>query len=133
MRAMELQGLNSAIKRSFASWADESQKYTGMWQRISADTRAIAFDAIDEMNVHKPGFFEVWWATNHNRYIRRPKVTQKESQLLFEIFYAYLSAFSRGELLAAEEAAAEAAQEDEDEEPQREVIAPSRTKTRGRR
>jgi len=100
--ALDLQGLRNAIKRSLTEWASHHGVYKDMWARMAPDTRSIAFDAIDEMGAHKPGTFEVWWATHHNRYVRRPGCTQKQMSLLHEVFFAYLGAFARGELLSGD-------------------------------
>jgi hypothetical protein len=124
MQGIQLHGLHAAIKRSFVRWSREHPKYSEMFSRISEDTLAIAFDAIDEMTLHKPGMMEVWWATNHNRYVRRPKITQKETQLLFEIFYNYLGAFARGEL---------SGDGGDNEDSEREEAPAPRKKIRGRR
>lgn len=99
--AVELQGMRTAIKHSLVEWANRHPTYKPLWNRVTEDVRKIALDAIDEMDQHKPGYYEVWWATNHNRYIRRPDYSQKQLALLHEVFYAYLSAFSSGRLITS--------------------------------
>lgn len=96
--ALDLQGLHTALKRSFVDWSSKHPKYGALWKKINENTVQIAFDAIEEMKAHKPGYFEVWWAVNHNRYIRRKEMTQKQLILLHEVFHAYLAWLARSKL-----------------------------------
>ena len=127
--ALDLSGLQAALKRAFILWAKGEPRYAPLFRRITPDTLQVAFDALDEMQVAKPGYFEVWWATNHNRYVRRPGVTQRQLSLLHEVFFAFLSRLARGELTPDDGAETDVEKVEGNADEER---APRR-KTKGRR
>lgn len=116
----EINGLQNSLKRTFVTWAEGHPKWSLVYKKIPREVVAIAFDALAEMRSIKPGTFEVWWAENHNRYIRRVGVTQMALQRLHEVFYHFLSAFARGELNGKKSAPKED-ERTEDEKPARKL------------
>ena len=89
-------GADRAIfSKSFNRWASKSV-YRKLIKKLSRAALKVAYTALVEMDTIKPGTYDTWWATHHNRFIR--KVTQRELILIHECMYHYLTAFARGEL-----------------------------------
>lgn len=100
--AVEMSGMTQALMRAFQTWAKPHPKYARFVVAFSDPMRDILCDAFSELQDDryrlKPAGWEVWWATHHNRYIRRTGVTQKELLRVHEVMYHFLTAFARGEL-----------------------------------
>ena len=84
------------LKVSLEKWGKNNEKYRKLYKDISKGAKSIAFKFFEESPIIKPGSYEIWWATNHNRFIK--DVKQRELNLLHEILYNFLSEFARGEL-----------------------------------
>jgi hypothetical protein len=95
--ALNLQGVSAAIKRSFLQWVSKS-KYAQWYADFSEDIKEIIDCAITEVQPLKPGAYDMWWACNHNRWIRKPGVKQAELQRMHEMLFPFLLAFARGSL-----------------------------------
>ncbi len=92
----EIQALTGALKLALDTWGKKSPKYSGLYKALPRDVLEIAHKALEEMTVIKPGSWEIWWATQHMRFIGSFK--QMHLMILHEIMYHFLSAFARGEL-----------------------------------
>jgi hypothetical protein len=103
--ALNLQGLTAAIKRSFLKWL-ASSRYAQVYADLSDEVKEIIDVALSEVQPLKPGQYDLWWACNHNRWIRNPGVMQQELQRMHELLFPFLLAFSRGELNIKEESVA---------------------------
>lgn len=88
----------SIVRTAFIHWAKNHKKYSRLYKKIGKEVLTVGFIALKEMYPLKPGTYEVWWAKEHNRFIRKKGVTQKELSLLNEIMYYFLTAYCRGEL-----------------------------------
>lgn len=96
--SVDFNGISNALKVSLDNWGKASPKYAGLYKTLSHDVLMIGHAALEEMTLVKPGGFEVWWAMQHNRFIRNKGIKQREVLLLHEIMYHFLTAFSRGQL-----------------------------------
>lgn len=97
MQAVEFNGLTNALKASLDSWGTKHKTYGTMFKGMNPAARAIAHNFLEETKAIKPGSWEVWWAREHNRFIRSG-VMQRELIVLHEIMYHFLTDFSRGKL-----------------------------------
>lgn len=90
---MELSG---ALRVSFDNWGKQSSVYKDLFKSLRKETLVIASKFFEEAQSLKPGTYEVWWAKEHNRFIKDHK--QRELLLLHEIMYNFLTEFARGTL-----------------------------------
>jgi hypothetical protein len=90
--------ISNALKISLDNWGKSSARYAPLYKTLPRDVLAIGHAGLEEMTPVKPGGWEVWWAKNHNRFIRASGVKQRDLILLHEIMYHFLTAFSRGQL-----------------------------------
>ena len=84
------------LKVSFETWGKNNVKYKKLYKAITSGAKSIALKFFAEAPTIKPGSYEVWWATNHNRFIY--DVPQRDLIVLHECMYNFLSEFARGEL-----------------------------------
>lgn len=99
---LELSGMTQALYRAFQTWGKHSPKYSKLITAFPVCITDIIQEALSELQDTryklKPGGWEVWWATHHNRFVRRPGVTQKEMLRMHEVMYHFLTALARNEL-----------------------------------
>lgn len=96
--AIDMSGLSTALKVSLDNWAKHEPKYAALYKTLSKEVLSVAHAGLEEMRDVKPGGWESWWALNHDRFIRKPGVLQRELLLLHEIMYHFLTRLSRGTL-----------------------------------
>jgi len=99
--ALDLQGLSSVLEVSLDKWAKHS-RYKKQWEKMPDVTKSIASDAFKEMPGIDPGWWDRWWAQQHNRFIRLPEVKQVHLTNLHQIMYYFLTDFARGDLKLVE-------------------------------
>lgn len=96
MLEQNLRELPLVIQESFYIWGEKCKRYAPIFNTIPRDVMQIAFDAFTEIKYLVPGSFELWWATSHNRYIRKFK--QKDISKVQELIYNFLIDLSSGRL-----------------------------------
>lgn len=100
--AVSIDGIGQAVIRSFEKWGKNHSRYSKLYRSLTDEILEVAHTALPELQNPryklKPGGWEVWWAENHNRFIRRKGVRQRELLHLHELMYHFLTAFARGEL-----------------------------------
>lgn len=96
--AEQIDGAAGAYRTSLESWGRSHKKYSPIYKILPKEILEIGFKALDEMKVLKPASWEMWWAMEHNRFIRNKKVRQTELLLLHEIMYHFLTDFVYGRL-----------------------------------
>lgn len=97
MQQVEFAGLTNALKVSLDNWGSKHGIYAPMFNGMSKALREVAHCFLEETKLLKPSGYEVWWAREHNRFIRS-KLQQRELIVLHEIMYHFLSDFARGQL-----------------------------------
>lgn len=96
MEISEVAGVTNALKLALEKWAKNNPTYAALYKTLTKDALAVAYAGLEEIQAVKPGAYEMWWATQHNRFISNVK--QRELILVHEIMYHFLSAFARNEL-----------------------------------
>lgn len=84
------------MKISLDNFCKGHKHYGPLFKSIPKETRGIAYTALAEMPTIKPGIYDLWWATQHNRFIRDHK--QRDLLVVHEVMYHFASAFARGAL-----------------------------------
>lgn len=98
LKTADVPGLLGVLRASFDSWGKHHSKFSGMYKSLDKNILIIGHTGLQEMEVPKPGSWEVWWALNHNRFIREKGVRQRDLITLHELMYNYLTDLSRGKL-----------------------------------
>jgi len=84
----EVKEMPGIVKAAFREWGSRNTQYSKLFKSLPKEVLEIAADCFDEVRIYIPGSFEVWWASQHNRYIR--KVKQKDITVLHELIYNFL-------------------------------------------
>lgn len=103
--ASDIAGLQNALKISFDNWGKTSDKYGKLYKTLSKEALEIAFTALEEMPIPKPGVYDSWWAQAHPRWMA--KIKQREMLLIHELMHNFLTDLCYGRLRQNEEPKAE--------------------------
>jgi hypothetical protein len=90
-----------AVQQGFHAWAGRDPMCKKIYKRLPKETMEVINDSLSEMDNYKPNSFELWWALNHMRYIKRFK--QADLKRIWEIMMKFLTKYIRGELHKFEE------------------------------
>jgi hypothetical protein len=86
----------TAMMEGFKMWGSKDPKYKPVFKKLGSECFEVIGDVFSELDVYKPGIYEMWWANNHMRY--RKKVSNEQARLVHELMYHFLSKYVRGEL-----------------------------------
>lgn len=87
--------------QSFKNWGSKDPKYKKLYKKLCDGAFAVITEAFTEIQVHKPGTWDMWWAEEHMRF--KGIVKAETMRLVHELLYVFLTKYSRGELANARE------------------------------
>ena len=84
------------LKESFVNWGQNDPVYKNLFNQLNDEAFLIVADAFEELNDHKPGTYEFWWANEHMRY--KGQISNEQMRLVHELMYIFLTKYARGSL-----------------------------------
>lgn len=95
-----------ALREAFDIWGrslikSKHPKLAKVFDRVTEEHYILIDDAFLEMDDHKPGSYDWWWANNHKRYSK--KITNRQERTVHELMYHFLTDYVRGRLGKKEE------------------------------
>lgn len=94
-----MEKLNGKIlMKSFDSWAKASKEYSVLYKTLPREVLKIPFAYFHEEKNINHMTQQLWWAREHNRFIRNKDIKQRELELLNEITVKFITAYLTGKL-----------------------------------
>lgn len=81
---------------SFKNWGSKDRVYKRYFKGLSENALGAISDAFTELQVHKPGTWEFWWANEHMRY--KGKISNQEMRTVHQLIYVFLTKYNNGKL-----------------------------------
>lgn len=85
-----------ALFESFKEWGSKDPQYKKLYKKLNETSFDIVTSAFDELEIHKPGQYDFWWANQHMRWIK--KISNEQTRLVHELMYQFLTRYARGQL-----------------------------------
>lgn len=92
---MSINVLADAIKAAFENWCQVDPIYKRSAKKLKPAALEMIHAGFDELPNYKPGTYNLWYVTNHMRFIG---IAQKDKTLANELTHNFLSKYVRNEL-----------------------------------
>lgn len=89
----EAVSIGKVLMKSFDTWAKGNKEYSKLYGTLPRDVLKIPYAYFHEEKVINHLTYNLWWAKEHNRFIRQEGVKQIHLTILHESVIKFITAY----------------------------------------